>query len=180
MSTAQPTPVKKTLFTEALLQNPYPIYQRFLEEGPIHYIDRGPGPGLWAVFNYANCVSLLKDQRLSAKRSGALLLVLPPEKRSEFARLAHMLGLWMLFLDAPEHSRLRKLMNKGFAPAVAESLRAPIEAVVDEMLEPLRDSSQAEIMQQIAHPLWSDATTTFLGNPRRTIERASAAQEAES
>jgi hypothetical protein len=48
------------------------------------------------------------------------------------------------------------------------------------MLEPLRDSSQAEIMQQIAHPLWSDATTTFLGNPRRTIERASAAQEAES
>ncbi len=199
MSTAQPTPVKKTLFTEALLQNPYPIYQRFLEEGPIHYIDRGPGPGLWAVFNYANCVSLLKDQRLSAKRSGALLLVLPPEKRSEFARLAHMLGLWMLFLDAPEHSRLRKLMNKGFAPAVAESLRAPIEAVVDEMLEPLRDSSQAEIMQQIAHPLpvrviaemlgipgtmqqrlteWSDAIAAFLGNPRRTIEQASAAQEA--
>jgi cytochrome P450 len=103
------------------------------------------------------------------------------------------------FLDAPEHSRLRKLMNKGFSPAVAESLRAPLEALVDEMLEPLQHASEAEIMQQIAHPLpvrviaemlgipgtmqqqlteWSDAIATFFGNPRRTVEQTSAAQGA--
>jgi cytochrome P450 len=105
----------------------------------------------------------------------------------------------MLFIDAPEHSRLRKLMNKGFAPAVAESLRPAIEGVVDEMLEPLRDASESELMQQIAHPLpvrviaemlgiggtmqqklteWSDAIATFLGNPRRTIDETSAAHNA--
>jgi cytochrome P450 len=105
----------------------------------------------------------------------------------------------MLFMDAPEHSRLRKLMNKGFAPAVAESLRPAIERVVDEMLEPLRHASEAELMHQIAHPLpvrviaemlgiaggmqqkleeWSDAIATFLGNPRRTVEETHAAQNA--
>jgi len=64
-----------------------------------------------------------------------------------------MLGLWMLFIDAPEHSRLRKLMNKGFSPAVAESLRPQVEAIVDRMLEPLRHASEAELMHEIAHPL---------------------------
>jgi cytochrome P450 len=110
-----------------------------------------------------------------------------------------MLDLWMLFMDAPEHSRLRKLMNKGFSPAVAESLRAQIEAIVDGMLDPLRHASEAELMHQIARPLpvrviaemlglpgtmqdqlvqWSDAIATFLGNPRRTLEQIQSAQQA--
>jgi len=195
MSTTQPSAAKKTLFTEGFLQDPYPIYQRFLEEGPIHYVDWGPG--MWAVFRYADCSSILKDSRLSAKRSAASLLALPAERRAEFAELARMLGLWMLFIDAPEHSRLRKLMNKGFSPAVAESLRPQIEAIVDRMLEPLRRASEAELMHEIAHPLpvrviaemlglsgsgqdrlvqWSDAIATFIGNPRRTLEQTHRAQ----
>lgn len=195
MSTTQPSPAKKTLFTEGFLQDPYPIYQRFLEEGPIHYVDWGPG--MWAVFRYADCSSILKDSRLSAKRSRTLLLALAAERRAEFAELARMLGLWMLFIDAPEHSRLRKLMNKGFSPAVAESLRPQIEAIVDRMLEPLRHASEAELMHEIAHPLpvrviaemlglsgsgqdrlvqWSDAIATFIGNPRRTLEQTHRAQ----
>ena len=197
MSAAQPGPVKKTLFTEGFLQDPYPVYERFLKEGPIHYVDWGAG--IWAVFDYADCCSFLKDARLSAKRTGALLLSLPPEKRDECAELARMLGLWMLFMDAPEHSRLRKLMNRGFSPAVAESLRPQIEAIVDRMLEPLRHASEAELMHEIAHPLpvrviaemlgisgssqeqlihWSDAIAAFIGNPRRTLEQIHCAQQA--
>jgi cytochrome P450 len=195
MSSTQATPAKKTLFTEGFLQDPYPIYQRFLEEGQIHYVDWGTG--IWAMFGYADCCSILKDSRLSAKRSGALLLALPAERRAEFAELARMLGLWMLFIDAPEHSRLRKLTNKGFAPAVVESLRPQIAEIVDRMLEPLRHASEAELMHEIAHPLpvrviaemlglsgsgqdrlvqWSDAIATFMGNPRRTLEQIHAAQ----
>lgn len=197
MSSTQAAPVKKTLFTEGFLQDPYPVYERFLKEGPIHYVDWGAG--IWAVFDYVDCCSFLKDARLSARRTGALLLALPAEKQAEFAELARMLGLWMLFMDAPEHSRLRKLMNKGFSPAVAESLRPQIEAIVDRMLEPLRHASEAELMHEIAHPLpvrviaemlgisgagqdqliqWSDAIAAFIGNPRRTLEQIQCAQQA--
>ena len=38
-----------------------------------------------------------------------------------------MMGMWMIFMDAPEHTRLRKLMNQGFSPAVVEALRPQIE-----------------------------------------------------
>jgi cytochrome P450 len=196
VSSIQHPPAKKALFVDGFLQDPYPTYRRFLEEDRIHYVDWGAG--MWAVFNYADCSSFLKDTRLSAKRTGSLLLSLPAEKRAEFAELARMLGLWMLFIDAPEHSRLRKLLNKGFAPAAVESLRPRIEALIDRMLEPLQGSSEAEIMHQFAHPLpvrviaemlgipdamqeqleeWSDAIADFFGNPRRTLEQVQLAQK---
>jgi cytochrome P450 len=197
MSSTQPARVKKPLFTDGFREDPYPTYGRFLGEQRIHYVDWGPG--MWAIFNYSDCSSALKDPRLSAKRTGALLLSLPPEKRGEFTELARTLGLWMLFMDAPEHSRLRKLMNKGFSPSGMESLRSQIEGIVDRMIEPLRHTPEADLMHEIAHPMpvrviaellgipdsmqtqlvqWSDSIAMFFGNPRRTLEEIQAAQRA--
>jgi cytochrome P450 len=197
MSSAPSNLAKKALFSEGFQQNPYPAYERFLEEGPIHYLDWGNG--MWAAFGYAECTSILKDPRLSVKRTGAFLLALPEEQRPEFTELAHLLSLWMLFIDAPAHSRLRKLMNKGFSPVAVESLRQQIEAIVDRMLEPLRHASEAELMHEIAHPLpvrviaemlgipdtmqdqlvqWSDAIATFFGSPHRTLEKIRSAHQA--
>jgi len=196
MSATQSSPAKKVLFSEGFQQNPYPVYRRLLEQGPIHYLDWGNG--MWGAFSYAECTSILKDPRLSAKRTGAFLLALPEEKRGEFAELVHLLGLWMLFIDAPPHSRLRKLMNKGFSPAVVDSLRPQIEAIVDRMLEPLRHVSEAELMHEVAHPLpvrviaemlgipdmqeqlvhWSNAIATCFGSPHRTMEQFRAAHQA--
>ena len=197
MSEAQAAPATKTLFTAEFLQDPYPVYRRFLEEGRVHYVDYGGG--MWAVFKHAECSAIIRDPRLSARRTGSLLYALPADKRDEFAELARMLGLWMLFFDAPEHTRLRKLMNKGFSPAVAEALRPQVEAIVERMLEPLRHESEADILQDIAYPLpvrviaemlgvpetlherfiqWSDALAIMMGNPRRTLEQTRLAQEA--
>src|SRR6266566_4488477 len=86
MSQAQPVPcATKNLFTEGLLQNPYPIYRRFLEEGPIHYVDYGSG--MWAVFSHAGCSTSIREPLLSSKRTAALLRDLPAEKKTEFAEL---------------------------------------------------------------------------------------------
>jgi hypothetical protein len=39
MPEARTSVTPKPLFVEGFLGNPYPIYRRFLNEGPIHYID---------------------------------------------------------------------------------------------------------------------------------------------
>jgi len=109
--------------------------------------------GVWAVFKHADCSSFLRDPRLSAKRTGTLIDEFPAEKQKEFAELARTFSLWMLFFDAPEHTRLRKLMNKGFSPAAIESLRPQIEKIVDRLLIPLRKNHRMDILPQFAHPL---------------------------
>src|SRR6266851_5330889 len=197
MSEAQAAPAARFLFTDETVQDPYPTYRRFLEAGQIHPASYGGGG--WAVFRHADCCSLIRDPRLSARRAGAMLRVLPSERQAEFAELAHMLGLGLLFLDAPEHSRLRKLMNKGFSSAVAEDLRTQIQTIVGQMLERMRYAKEADLLREVAYPLpvrviaemlgvaealhaqliqWSDAMAVFFGNPQRTVEQTKSAHEA--
>jgi cytochrome P450 len=195
LSTAQ----KKLVFSDDILQDPYPTYARLHEEGPLHYIDVGGKWAVWAVFSHAECSAIAKDQRLSAKRAKQMLLSLPLSRQAEFGQLAHYLSLWLIFMDPPEHTRLRKLLNKGFSPAAVEGLRPQAEAIVQRMLDRLRGSSEVDLMSEFANPMpvriisellgvpealhgtfvnASRAIAVFRGNPNRTVEEARAAQDA--
>lgn len=184
-------------FTPEFLRDPYPNYRRYLDGSGVQYLSIHGG--VWAVFKHADCSTFLRDPRLSAKRTSTLIDEFPVEKQKEFAELARTLGLWMLFYDAPEHTRLRKLMNKGFSPASIESLKPQVEKIVDRMLIPLRKSHDIDFLPQFAHPLpayviaemmnvpeslhqlfvqWSNAIATLFGNPYRTLSDLVAAQQA--
>lgn len=192
-------PDKKVVFNDEILQNPYPTYARMHEEGPLHYVDVGSKWAVWAIFSHADCSAIAKDPRLSAKRAQQMLLPLPFSSHAEFSELARMLGLWLIFMDPPEHTRLRKLMNKGFSPAAIEGLRPQVEAIVDQMLGSLRHGSEIDLMREFANPMpvriisamlgvpqelhetfvnWSRAIAVFRGSPDRTVEQARAAQDA--
>jgi cytochrome P450 len=192
-------PTKKVLFTDEILQDPYPAYARLHEEGPLHYLDVDGKWALWSIVSHAECSSAAKDPRLSAKRSQQMILSLPLSSQSEFGELARMLGLWLIFMDPPEHTRLRKLLNKGFSPAAIEGLRPQVEAIVDEMLTPLRHGAEVDLMREFANPMpvriilemlgipqdlrdtfvnWSRAIAVFRGSPDRTVEQARDAQDA--
>jgi cytochrome P450 len=102
-------------------------------------------------------------------------------------------------MDPPEHTRLRKLLNKGFSAAAVEGLRPQVETIVDQMLKPLKHGSEVELMEAFANPVpvrvisellgvpqalhgtfvnASRAIAAFRGNPNRTVEEARAAQDA--
>ena len=85
-------PGKKVVFSDEVLQNPYPTYARLHGEGPLHYLDVGSKWAVWSIFSHAECASIAKDPRLSAKRAQQMLLPLPISRQSEFSELARMLG----------------------------------------------------------------------------------------
>jgi cytochrome P450 len=190
---------KKVVFSDDILQDPYPTYARLHEEGPLHYVDVGGKWAVWAVFSHAECCAIAKDPRLSAKRAKQMLLSLPLSKQAEFSQLAHYLRLWLIFMDPPEHTRLRKLLNKGFSPASVEGLRPQAEAIVQRMLERLQHATEVDLMSEFANPMpvriisellgvpealhgtfvnASRAIAVFRGNPNRTVEESRAAQDA--
>src|ERR1700677_4483594 len=192
-------PDRKTVFSDEILQDPYPIYARLHEEGPLHYVDVGSKWAVWSIFSHAESSSIAKDPRLSAKRAQQQLLALPLSRQAEFSELARMLGLWLIFMDPPEHTRLRKLLNRGFSPAAVEGLRPQVEAIVDQMLKTIQRGSEIDLMREFANPMpvriilemlgipqelretfvnWSRAIALFRGSPDWTVEQAQGAQDA--
>ena len=190
---------RKILFSSEILQDPYPTYARLHEQGPLHYVDVAGKVGVWAAFSHADCSALAKDPRLSAKRAPKLILPLPPDQHSQFKELTRLFSLWLIFMDAPEHTRLRKLLNKGLSPAVVDSLRPQIEGIVERMLSHLQPGSEVDLMREFANPMpvgiilellglpqdmndkfesLSRGIAGFRGTPQPTVEQARIAQAA--
>ena len=72
----------------------------------------------------------------------------------------------MLFLNPPEHTRQRKLVNRGFTPRRVEALRPHVEQLTDECLERVAEAGEADIMDLLAFPLPVAVIGELVGVPR--------------
>jgi cytochrome P450 len=183
------------MFGQDFIRNPYKIYSQ-LRAAPLLWTDTFRN-GAWLVTRYTDVLAGLHDARLSSRRSHNLTAALPSEAQSEFATFNQIFSRWMLFLDPPEHTRLRKLLNKEFTPNMIQRLRARIQCAVDALLDEVVGKPEMEFMTEFANPLpvrviaemlgipsedqrdfqiWSDDLAQFFGNATSTVETARRAQ----
>jgi len=105
----------------AARQEPYALLRRLQTEDPVH---RTLAFRTWIVTRYSDVVDLLARKPVSidlSRLDGRLAL-----KQQNDYRL-----LMMSFRDAPDHDRLRKVINRFFGYRSATALRTKIEDVFD-------------------------------------------------
>jgi cytochrome P450 len=142
--------------------DPYPFYRRLREEAPVGQV---PGIGIWYFARYADCEAVLRDPRWSNDdRKGNLYEQFvasgAPPVPDEIVRRRPF-----IFLDAPDHTRLRKLVSAAFTPRVIEQLRPRIQQLVDECLDTAVEKGRLEIVADLAYPLPVVLISELLGVP---------------
>jgi cytochrome P450 len=152
------------------LANPYPLYARLRAEDPVYWDERW---GSWVLTRYADVVAALHDPRLSAVHHGRSQDTswLPEEWRASLGPVLQALGRLMLFVDPPDHTRLRGLVNKAFTPRVVENMRGQIMTLVDELLDAVRDRGQMDVIADFAYPLPAIVIAQMLGVPPEDRDR---------
>ena len=70
-----------------------------------------------------------------------------------------------LFLDPPDHTRLRKLVSKAFSPRVVKALEPDIVAMVDGLLDKVAAAGSFEVIADLAYPLPVAVICRLLGVP---------------
>jgi cytochrome P450 len=70
-----------------------------------------------------------------------------------------------LFLDPPDHTRLRRLVSKAFSPKVVKALEADIAALVDGLLDKVQEAGKFEVIGDLAYPLPVAVVCRLLGVP---------------
>jgi cytochrome P450 len=70
-----------------------------------------------------------------------------------------------LFLDPPDHTRLRKLVSKAFAPKVVNALKPDIRSLVDGMLDRVAEKGHFNVVEDFAYPLPVAVICRLLGVP---------------
>ena len=139
------------LVDAAFLANPYPAYQALREAGPIHWSTEFFG-GAWLLTRHADVEQVLRDPRFSAQRTGGWVTD-REQQRGELAGFQQLFARAMLFLDAPDHGRIRKVLNAGFKPAALQALLPFIERTAGALLDAVQAQPGFDVMQALARPL---------------------------
>jgi len=110
----------------------------------------------WLITGHAEVLAAFRgDVPLSAQRFKLLELLLPDPVDRE-ALIGNMLRYFRPFLinlDPPEHTRLRRLMGAAFGKKVVEGYRAQARQVIHEVLDGLRDRTEVEFVEGVARTI---------------------------
>jgi cytochrome P450 len=147
------------LLDPEVLADPYPLYRRLREEQPVLW---DPYLHAWVVTRYRDVATVLFKFR--AARTP------PPERLEalglgELTPIAAVMVRQMLFLDQPEHGRVRRLASAAFTPRRVARLREHIAQITDELVDGLAGAGRIEVMQTLANPLPAIVTAEMLGVP---------------
>jgi cytochrome P450 len=149
------------LLDPEVLANPYPLYHRLRSEDPVHW---DPFLHAWVVTRYADVITVF--QRFLANRTPT------PEQLtalglSALTPLAQVMVRQMLFLDPPDHGRVRGLAAKAFTPRRVEVLRSHIQDITDSLLAAVlaRGTGRMDVIADLAYPLPAIVTAELLGVP---------------
>jgi cytochrome P450 len=159
----------RQVLEEPYLANPYPLYQQLRERDPVLW-DEAQG-GCWVLTRHADIIAGLRDQRFSAQRMDIGTDWLPPDLQERLSPPILALTRQLLFLDPPDHTRLRGLVSRAFTPRMVEKLRPRIQYLVDELLEPALARGHLEAISEFAYPLPAIVIAEMLGVPAEDRER---------
>jgi cytochrome P450 len=146
------------------LADPYPTLTELREAAPVFYEE---SLGRWFVTRHEDVRACLRDRRLgrnfrhvgSEEDFGAEPL---DPRRQAFWDTERWSLLW---LEPPEHTRIRKLVAAAFTPRSVESLRVPSAELAGELLEPHLETGRMELLRDYAQPFSIAVSCRLLGVP---------------
>jgi cytochrome P450 len=71
----------------------------------------------------------------------------------------------LLFVEPPDHTRIRKLVASAFTPRAVEAMRAPAEALAHELLESCLERGRFDLLYDFAQPYSITLICRLLGVP---------------
>jgi pimeloyl-[acyl-carrier protein] synthase len=139
--------------------DPYPTYERLRTRDPVHWSTLAKG---WVLSRYQDVETILRDHTHFSSDD---------RNRTRMPRLqvqtATVRGRSMLFLDPPDHTRLRALVQQGFTPRAIEALKPRIRQIAETLLDQVADPTTFDLMETLATPLPVLVMAELLGIPPR-------------
>jgi cytochrome P450 len=134
-------------------QNPYPYYAYLRQHAPVYEV---PGVGLWVVSRHEDALSIFRN----------------PQGFSSTVYINAMVGEFnpfspeapaMIASDPPDHTRLRKLVNRAFTPRRIAGMEAHIVEVTNGLLEQAARKQTFDLVKDLAEPLPVTVIAEMLG-----------------
>ncbi|MEV6560778.1 cytochrome P450 [Nocardia sp. NPDC051756] len=136
--------------------DPYTPARVLREAGPVHQTPLGHR----VLTRYEDCVAVLSTTAWSHAEEAAMM---HPTVSPENA--ADELPTSFLWMEPPDHTRLRNLVTKGFTPRMVTRLRPRIEELTEQLVDNALAASEFDLIETIAYPLPLIIACELIGVP---------------
>ncbi|GHC43159.1 cytochrome P450 family protein [Streptomyces cinnamoneus] len=166
-----PLPDPVPLYGSAYKRDPYPLYARMREAGPIHRVLFPSGVTAWLVTGHAAAQHTLADPRLGKNhergndRWRERASIMPEPQHSQ-------LQVHLLHQDPPKHTAMRRFVTDAFAPRRVEELRPRFQEMADALVDALPAGARtADLVQCFAARFPFQVLAEVIGLPPHLAAR---------
>ena len=151
-------------FSDTVQQCPHLYYRAMQEQTPVFHVQ---GTDLYMVTRHEMITPILRDTQTFSNRFGSAGEM---PKGDVIERIKEVMATgWpqvptMLTVDPPDHTRFRGTVAPYFTPKRMAELRAPIEAVVDRLIDHL-PNGECDFVSSFAVPVPIEAIALVLNVP---------------
>ena len=162
------TAALRDVLTPALYANgiPHDLFRELRRDNPVVWVDEpaadtfGGGRGYWLVLSHAEVSHVSRHPEDFSSWRGTSFL--RDQRPSDVAVLRKM----MLNMDPPEHSSLRKIVNRAFTPqAIRRQLADAIDRHAREVVDAICESGETDFLANVAAEMPLLVLADVLGVP---------------
>lgn len=151
-------------WSAAFVADPYPAYAELRATGRAHWFE---ATDQWLVPHYADVSALLRDRRLGRTYLHRFTheefgRTPPPPEHEPFETLN---GQGLLDLEAPDHTRIRRLVSKAFTPRTVEQLVPTVRRLAAGLVDDFVEQGGGDLLSAVAEPLPVAVIAEMLGIP---------------
>lgn len=146
---------------------PHDVFRRLREESPA-FLPEPHGPGYWAITRYRDVVAVSRDP--SSFTSAPRVFIKDPDEPVADDKL-------LINLDPPRHTKLRKLVNRGFTPRQVTMLEPRVRDIVRGQLDAALAKGRFDLVGDVAVEVPLQVIAEMVGVPADERHRVFALTE---
>ena len=146
--------------------NPYPVYHALREHGRAYYSSTWK---CWVLSHYQDIAAVLLNPEAFSNRGRVTNVIqreFPEQFLEQIKPLLHHYSRGVINLDPPDHTRMRRLLQKTFLPRTLERLTVEIHRTARELLDEAAARGSVDLIADLAYPLPVTVIAELLGVPR--------------
>jgi len=156
IDTDDPEALVSALMAPPFAYDPYRVASRLRELAPMFRSEMG----FWFASDFASCQDVFRSQDVGQGLNTARLEQDPRFATSESLQ---MFGRMLPFMDPPDHTRLRQLLNPFFTPKAIGESRPYTQALVDRLLDDMEAKGGGDLVADFAEHIPVAVVCQLLG-----------------
>ncbi len=141
---------------------PYETFAYLRQHDPVHWTEEAEGRGFWSLTTYDDILFASRNTDVFSSRWGIRLEDMDDEETEARRTLMEM--------DAPEHTRLRRLVSRPFAPKSVNDYEDVVRTLAVEVLDALEGEREFNFVQRVARELPMRMLGRLLGLPDADLD----------